>query len=77
MYFDEETLEEKLEHVGIKPLLIKVMTNEKGEAKALVKIEPARKEKIEKAMFPLRVHGWKMEAPQVNFTTPSISRVEV
>ena len=66
----------KVEHVGIKPLQIKVRTNERGEAKALVKIEPVTQEKIEESMLPLRIHGCKMEAPQVNLTTPSIFRVE-
>ena len=72
MHFYEETLEEKLEHVGIKPLLIKVMKNEKG-----VKIE---KRKLEKPCFlsgfmdgrwrlprlilpPLPYLGWKFKLP--------------
>ena len=77
MHFSKEILEENLRNVGINPLQITEVTNEKGKANALVKIKPARKEKVKDAMFPLSVHGWKMEFPQVNFTTPSISRVEV
>ena len=63
--------------LGIKPLKIEAMENESGKRKALVRIVPERKNKIEEAMFPLRVHGWKMKVSQVHFTTPFISRVEV
>ena len=75
--FSEDILEEKLLSLGIKPLKIEAVENESGKTNALVRIEPERKYKIEEAMFPLRVHGWKLELSQVNFTTPFISRVEV
>jgi hypothetical protein len=54
--FDEETLEKKLDGVGIKAIQI-----ETKKSKALVKIDPTSKEKIYEAMFPLRVSGLKMD----------------
>ena len=54
-------LEEKLSDVGIKAILIEIEKTSNDALQAIVKIEPIDKKKIEEAMFPLRVSGWKLE----------------
>ena len=58
--FDRDTLEDKLQAVGIKANEIKTMNEDCGDWKAFIQIEPSRKEKITEVMFPLRVSGLKM-----------------
>ena len=71
--FDRDTLEDKLQAVGIKAKEIRTMNEDCGDWKAFIQIEPSRKEKMTEAMFPLMVSGMKMEfLAQINFTTPSI-----
>ena len=58
---DKETLEEKLDAVGITAKEIETIQDNFEKYKAIVKIEPASKEKITGAMFPLRVSGLKKD----------------
>ena len=54
-------LEEKLSDVGIKSIEIKVEKTCNNALQAIVKIELVDKKKIEEAIFPMRVGGWKLE----------------
>ena len=55
--FDEETLD----GAGIKAFHIETKKDDGREPKAFVKMKPTSKEKINEAIFPLRLSGLKME----------------
>ena len=57
----KELLKKKLESICIITTRIEIRRSDDKTFKAFVKIEAAKTEKVDQAMFHLKVIGWKME----------------